>query len=316
MRIRTRGDEVDITLGTRFIEVYAGAKYGPVVFMEATSDPIIKDNTVSWMAKNIVTGEMVRYGVNLEYWKYSPALCLPNSIVFNEKIKPYRPWPIDVLNKNVFASNKRFKRCTTEEEMKFQNRITQLLKKIFPKNDSKEKQTKKLYKSLSLMRFNDCRFRIHELDEGISVIEQVIDGWWKQRYLMNENEYRAYEIMDEDLKFVNFTTDDIDWKSIKCLPEYMKERARNLSVRFPTFVRRFQNGVAEAYWQLNPDGRYYRDEDGYGMTDDEETSVYGFIDTEMNMLVKFQYIGSDRNRLKEMRIEAERKVKGKSSHIS
>lgn len=50
-------------------------------------------------------------------------------------------------------------------------------------------------------------------------------------------------------------------------------------------------------------------DDGYGMTDDEETTVYGFIDTEMNVLVKFQYIGDDRERLKEMRHEAERKAK-------
>ncbi len=113
--------------------------------------------------------------------------------------------------------------------------------------------------------------------------------------------------MDEDLKFVNFTIEDIDWKSIECLPEYMKEQARRLSALFPTFVLRFQNGVAEVHWQLNPDGRYYIDDDGYGMTDDEETTNYGFIDAEMNVLVKFQYIGNDRERLKEMRCEAERK---------
>lgn len=86
---------------------------------------------------------------------------------------------------------------------------------------------------------------------------------------MDENNFRAYEIMDEDLKFVNFTIEDIDWKSIECLPEYMKEQARRLSALFPTF--------------------------------------YGFIDAEMNVLVKFQYIGNDRERLKEMRCEAERK---------
>ena len=82
-----------------------------------------------------------------------------------------------------------------------------------------------------------------------------------------------------------------------------------MSALFPTFVSCFQNGVAKVSWQLNPDGRYYRDDDGYGMTDDEETTVYGFIDTEMNVLVKFQYIGDDGERLKEMRHEAERKAK-------
>ncbi|MBO5679857.1 MAG: hypothetical protein J6S11_07860 [Bacteroidaceae bacterium] len=55
--------------------------------------------------------------------------------------------------------------------------------------------------------------------------------------------------------------------------------------------------LAEVHWQLNPDGRYYRDDDGYGMTDDEEITVCGFIDADMNVLVKFQYIGDDMQRL-------------------
>lgn len=114
--------------------------------------------------------------------------------------------------------------------------------------------------------------------------------------------------MNEDTTFISFTTDDIDWKSLESLPDYMIERARRLSALFPTFVLRFQNGVAEVHWQLNPDGRYYRDDDGYGMTDDEETTVYGFIDAEMNVLEKFQYIGNDRERLKKMRRVAEQKL--------
>ena len=51
------------------------------------------------------------------------------------------------------------------------------------------------------------------------------------------------------------------------------------------------------------------DDDGFGMTDDEEITVYGFIDAKMNVLVKFQYIGDDYERLTEMRREAEEKLK-------
>ena len=309
MKIKTRGDEVDITLGTRFVEVYAGSRFGPVVFMEAISEPEVDDDIVSWMAKDIVTGQQVRYGVNLKHWQYSPALCLIDSIVFNEKIVPFRPWPIEVLSNGVFMNKKVFKRSNIEEDMHQENKKSQVLKKFFTKDTSKVKETEKLYRSLSKTRFDKLHFRVHELSEGISVIEQVINGWWKQRYLVDENNYRAYEVMNENLIFINFKTEDIDWKSLESLPDCMIERARRLSALFPTFVSRFQNGVAEVSWQLNPDGRYYRDDDGYGMTDDEETTVYGFIDTEMNVLVKFQYIGNDRERLKEMRCEAERKLR-------
>ena len=61
-------------------------------------------------------------------------------------------------------------------------------------------------------------------------------------------------------------------------------------------------------WQLNPDGRYYQDDDGYGMTDDEEIEIYGFIDTNGNVLVKFRAI-NDSSELETMRKEAEEKVK-------
>ena len=67
--------------------------------------------------------------------------------------------------------------------------------------------------------------------------------------------------------------------------------------------------MAEVSWQLNPDGRYYMDDDGFGMTSDEEITVYGFIDTKMNVLVKFQYIDKDWKRLDKMRREAEKALK-------
>ena len=158
-------------------------------------------------------------------------------------------------------------------------------------------------------RYNQERYHICEMGEGMSVIEQSIGGWWKQRYLVDNKNGRAYEIMDAYLNFVKFTKDDIDWDSLAVLPEGVKSRAQSLSAQFPTFIRKFSNGIAEVSWQLNPDGRYYIDEDGYGMTDDKEIMVYGYIDTEMNVLVKFQYVGKDWERLKKMRSEAETELR-------
>ena len=34
-------------------------------------------------------------------------------------------------------------------------------------------------------------------------------------YLIDKKYCRAYEIMDVNMDFVNFTTDDVDWDSIK-----------------------------------------------------------------------------------------------------
>ena len=185
-------------------------------------------------------------------------------------------------------------------------------KKVDALNAPGKSIDEKLYMVLSAMDFTRNGYRVSELGEGISAIEQVIGGWWKQRYLIDNKNCRAYEIMDGNMDFVNFRTADIDWDSIKQLPEKAKMRAQEMSAQFPTFIRGFHKGVAEVSWQLNPDGRYYMDEDGFGMTSDEEITVYGFIDSEMNVLVNFQYIDEDWKRLDKMRREAEKALKKSS----
>ena len=50
------------------------------------------------------------------------------------------------------------------------------------------------------------------------------------------------------------------------------------------------------------------DEDGFGMTDDDEVEIYGFIDRQGKVVVKFQHINEDWKRLEIMKKEAETKV--------
>ena len=40
-------------------------------------------------------------------------------------------------------------------------------------------------------------------------------------------------------------------------------------------------------WEVNPDGMYYRDEDGFGMTDDDEINLEGAIDRKGDVVKKF-----------------------------
>ena len=176
---------------------------------------------------------------------------------------------------------------------------------------TRPKETR-LYDILNTENYKHGSYETHDLDEGMAVINESMWGWWKPRFLLNHNTKRAYEFMDKDQKLMTVTEDDIDWESLKNLPEDAIGRARALSFHFPSFIRHFENGVAEVSWQLNPDGRYYMDEDGFGMTSDEEITVYGFIDSEMNVLVKFQYIDEDWKRLDKMRREAVETLKKNS----
>ena len=67
--------------------------------------------------------------------------------------------------------------------------------------------------------------------------------------------------------------------------------------------------MAEVSWQLNPDGQYYMDDDGYGITGDEEVEIYGFIDQNAKVVVKFRDIDECDDELDMMRKEAEQIVK-------
>ena len=92
------------------------------------------------------------------------------------------------------------------------------------------------------------------------------------------------------------------------MPEEAIQRAGDFNAHFPTRVRKYENGVAQVSWQLNPDGMYYMDEDGFGMTDDEEVEIYGFIDRKGKAVVKFRNIKEDWRILKTMRVEAEKQL--------
>lgn len=165
----------------------------------------------------------------------------------------------------------------------------------------------KLYRILRDVKFCNDPYRKEGLGDGMSIVYQLFGQWWKPRYLIDGKEKRAYEFMDDNQCLTSVTIDDIDWKSLEGLSHEAVDMARRLSFHFPSFVRAYHNGVAEVSWQLNPDGRYYMDDDGFGMTDDEEITIYGYVDRTGKPLTKFKYV-EDLNQLKEMRRQAENKM--------
>lgn len=155
-----------------------------------------------------------------------------------------------------------------------------------------ESKARELYAMLDDEKYRQRRnnWKTEDLGEGMSIVEGVICQFWKPRYLMDHTTKCAYEFMDSYEVLCTVTQDDVDWESLKGLPEEYIERARNLDFTFPSFVWKYQNGVAEVCWQLNPDGRYWEDDDGYGMTSDQELNIHGFIDRKGRVLVKFRYL--------------------------
>ena len=154
-------------------------------------------------------------------------------------------------------------------------------------NDIDMSEEEKLYRELCLSQYQGLSLVQNDLGEDMALVTQVIGRYWKPRYLMDKEARCAYEFMSIDEVLQIVTDEDIDWDSLKGLPQDAFDRAKAHSFHFPGHVYQYKNGVAEVEWQLNPDGMYYRDEDGFGLTDDEEINLYGAIDRKGKVVKKF-----------------------------
>ena len=154
-------------------------------------------------------------------------------------------------------------------------------------NDIDMSEEEKLYRELCISQYQGLPLVQNDWGEDMALVTQVIGRYWKPRYLMDKEARCAYEFMSIDEVLQIVTDEDIDWDSMKGLPQAAFDRAKAHSFHFPGHVYQYKNGVAEVEWQLNPDGMYYRDEEGFGMTDDEEINLYGAIDRKGKVVKKF-----------------------------
>ncbi len=169
----------------------------------------------------------------------------------------------------------------------------------------------KLYDLLQTDTYKTDVYQYRDLGEDMAVLHKNFWGWYKPWMVLNHNKKTAFEFMDDNETLLTVTENDVDWKSLRKLPDDAIMMAQHLSFHFPSFIRGFRNGVAQVDWQLNPDGRYYMDDDGYGMTDDEEIEIHGFIDTKGHVLVKFQWV-DDHKKLEILRKEAEEIIRNRA----
>lgn len=161
-----------------------------------------------------------------------------------------------------------------------------------------------MYAMLEKDEYRQYPFSVKDLGDGMAIVDEVISGYWKPRFLVDNRAKRAVEFMDVNYRLKTVEEKDVDWDSLSALPEKAISIARNFLLRYPSFVKMFKNGVAEVSWQLNPDGYYFMDSDGFGMTDDKEVTVYGFIDRNGKVVVPFR-LTKNSAEVAEMRKQAE-----------
>ena len=66
-------------------------------------------------------------------------------------------------------------------------------------------------------------------------------------------------------------------------------------VKYPCRIFPFENGKARFEWIVQPDGRYFEDNSGFGSENCEEICLYSYIDEKGNFTEPFFFLDNDQN---------------------
>lgn len=116
-----------------------------------------------------------------------------------------------------------------------------------------------------------------------------------QVFIVNPALKKVYPISEANGKLVGFTQDDIDWDNVNQLEHNGDAKRLVANYRGLSFGD-YQDGIARVDWMLYPDGRYFADEDGFGMEDNAAVNISAYIDTQCRVVVKFQEMKDEEKR--------------------
>ena len=70
-----------------------------------------------------------------------------------------------------------------------------------------------LYRKLLSARYKFGDYKKENLGEGMNLVEELKGGYWKPRYLIDNEAETACEFMDSDYCLLTVTTDNIAWET-------------------------------------------------------------------------------------------------------
>ena len=150
------------------------------------------------------------------------------------------------------------------------------------------------YVSLMSKIFLDERCIVDYLDESVMLVHKPDCDQDKTRFLINGGSQRAYPISGQEGNLLVVTKDDIDFDSIKRLPNI--DDAYKLRAVREFKIGLFNADIALVKWQLYEEG-YTVDEDTFELHYINETAIYAYIDENLHLLTKFEDLSDDAVRL-------------------
>ena len=117
---------------------------------------------------------------------------------------------------------------------------------------------------------------------------------------------KARQLLDENSNLVGFEDRDFDWEKLKSVEYPYDVKHKHVDYGGLGRYNDFCDGVCCLCWMLHPDGRYYADEDGFGMEDDDEENIYCIIDSHLRIVIPWQPMTNEEmaTRMREARDKA------------
>ncbi len=122
---------------------------------------------------------------------------------------------------------------------------------------------------------NGCYITYTEVSNGFGGFQPINITFY------NEEKKISRKITDKMGAFVNYPGHENG--------EWEKELTMTFlpATRFVVNVSKFENGSCRFSWMVQPDGRYWMDEDGFGMESDDEITLYALINEEGIFITPF-----------------------------
>ena len=131
---------------------------------------------------------------------------------------------------------------------------------------------------------NPSRYEIRQLlGDKILRIDSSDGSMWLCR---NDGDTRRLITLVEHGEVKFLTEADIEPSALRLIKQQCPYLAFKARYRFWVFP--FTGNKAAVEWTVCPDGSYYADSDGFGMTDDEEITLHGFINTKGRPIGQFR----------------------------
>lgn len=128
------------------------------------------------------------------------------------------------------------------------------------------------------------KLSIHPIGEGMLWIGNSRGPLFFANYFTG----KARQLLDENSNLVGFVDRDFDWEKLKTVEHPYDVNHKHVDYGGLGRNNDYRNGICCLCWMLHPDGRYYADEDGFGMEDDDEENIYCVINSDLRIVIPWQ----------------------------